>query len=185
MTKTKSKSVKVKQAKKSEISQPSDTGQRGISLFSSPFEGSLFAPIQSLRHEIDEMFNQFANRFELFSNNGRDDLRVPSMDIEENDNSLEIMVEMPGVDQKDVDVTVSDASLSIFGEKKRSKESGNGNRRVSECSYGAYERALSLPFSVDAKDVKASYDNGVLHMTVPKPPSTANKPQKVKIKTAA
>jgi HSP20 family protein len=185
MTKTKSKSVEVKQAKESELSQPFEMDQRSISLFSSPLEGSLFAPIQSLRHEIDEMFNQFANRFELFSHNGRDDLRVPSMDIEENDNSFEIMVEMPGVDQKDVEVTVSDATLSIFGEKEQSKESGNGKRRVSECSYGAYERALSLPFSVDAKDVKASYDNGVLHMTVPKPPSAANKPQKVKIKTAA
>jgi len=128
-----------------------------------PFDNGNFAPLHSLRKEVDEIFNQFTNRFGAF----------------------EISAELPGVTEQDIDVSVTDSILTIHGEKQQRQESEDADHRISECSYGVYERSLSLPFNCDAKAIDANYDNGVLHLSIPKPKQVASKAQKVAIKSAA
>jgi len=150
-----------------------------------PFDDGNFAPFQSLRREVDDIFNQFTDRFGVFSREPSNGFQIPALDVDETETSFEISAELPGVSEADIDVSVTDSVLTIHGEKQQSSESEDSDRRISECSYGVYERSLSLPFNCDAKSIEAKYDNGVLHLSVPKPKDVKSKPQKVKIKSAA
>lgn len=150
-----------------------------------PFESGNFAPLNSLRREVDDIFNQFTDRFGVFSRHPSETFQVPALDVDETDTSFEIAAELPGVAETDIDISVTDSVLTIHGEKQHSFQKEDANQRISECSYGVYERSLSLPFNCDAKSIEANYDNGVLHLSVPKPKQTVSKPQKVAIKSAA
>lgn len=150
-----------------------------------PFDNGGFASFDSLRREVDGIFNQFTNRFSTLSQNASDEIQMPALDVNETDKAFEISAEMPGVAEEDVDVSVTDSLLTIHGKKQQSSKSEDADIRISECSYGVYERSLTLPFNCDAKSIKAKYDNGFLHLTVPKPKVEASKTQKVTIKSAA
>jgi len=150
-----------------------------------PFDNGGFAPFNSLRREVDDIFNQFTDRFGLFSRQPSNGFQIPALDVDETETSFEIAAELPGVAEADIDVSVTDSVLTIHGEKQQSSESEDADRRISECSYGVYERSLSLPFNCDAKSIDAKYDNGVLHLSIPKPKEVKSKPQKVAIKSAA
>jgi len=149
-----------------------------------PFENS-FAPFHSLRREVDDIFNQFTDRLSVFGRSDEDAFQIPALDVDETETSFEISAELPGVAEDDIDISVTDNILTIHGEKQQSSQSEDADRRISECSYGVYERSLSLPFKCDAKSIKADYDNGVLHLVIPKPKQTETKPQKVAIRSAA
>jgi len=144
-----------------------------------------FPPFNTLRKEVDTIFNQFSDRFGLFNRPSTEGFQLPSLDVDETETAFEITAELPGVDQSDIDISVNDSLLTIHGEKQESKQSENADRRLSERSFGVYERTLSLPFKCKAKSIEAQYDNGVLHLTIPKPDKTKSKPEKVKIKSAA
>lgn len=150
-----------------------------------PFEVTNFAPFNSLRREVDDIFNQFTDRFSVFNRDVSKGLQIPALDVDETDKSFEISAELPGVAEADIDVSVTDSVLTIHGEKQQSSESKDANRHIAECSYGVYERSVTLPFNCDAKSIDAQYDNGVLHLSIPKPKDTKSKPQKVAIKSAA
>jgi HSP20 family protein len=145
----------------------------------------VFAPFHSLRKEVDDLFNQFSHRLGTDGKAEVSEFRVPLTDIDETDDAYEISTELPGIAQKDIDITVENSTLTIHGEREQTKKSGNAKNRVTESSYGVYERSLSLPFAVDAKTVEAEYDNGVLHLTIPKPAQVEAVPQKIAIKSAA
>ena len=150
-----------------------------------PFDHGRFAPLNSLRREVDDLFNQFSNRFGLFSQDASDRLQIPALDVNETESALEISAELPGVAQEDIDVSLADGVLTIHGEKQQSSESEDAQHRISECSYGVYERSLTLPFYCDAEDISAQYDNGVLRLSVSKPTKGKGQPQKVTVKSAA
>lgn len=150
-----------------------------------PFDNGSFAPFNSLRREVDDIFNQFTDRVGVFSRQPSTGIKVPALDVAETENSFEISAELPGVAEADIEVSVTDSVLTIHGEKQQSSQSEDADRRISECSYGVYERSLSLPFNCDAKSIDAKYDNGVLHLSIPKPKEVKSKPQKVAIKSAA
>jgi len=150
-----------------------------------PFDNGNFAPFNSLRREVDDIFNQFTDRFGVFSRTPSEAFQIPALDVDETDSSFEISAELPGISEEDIDVSVTDNILTIHGEKQQSSQSEDADRRISECSYGIFERSLSLPFNCDAKSIEAKYDNGVLHLSVPKPKDATRKPQKVAIKSAA
>ena len=93
---------------------------------------------------------------------------APAVDIYETGESLNVEAELPGIDPKDIDVSVDDGVLTIKGERKLEKEVKEENFHRIERAYGIFQRSVRLASDVDAESVKASYDGGVLKVTVPK-----------------
>ena len=139
-------------------------------------------PFMSLQREIDRLFEDFSHGFPSFSGNGASKL-LPSMDVTETDKEIEITAELPGLEEKDVQINVADNLLTIRGEKRAEKEEKDKNYRLIERSYGAFERTLELPEGVNADAIKASIAKGVLKVTVPKPAPAQSK--KIEVKAAA
>ena len=123
----------------------------------------------SLHREIDRLFEDFT-RGRLGMLGGQGNL-MPSIDVSENDKEIEIAVELPGLERKDVEISIDDDVLTIRGEKKveEKKEDKNKNYHVTERGYGVFYRALQLPPGVDPSKVQATMSNGVLKITIPKP----------------
>ncbi len=141
-------------------------------------------PFMSLQREIDKLFDDFTRGFPSFPSfgNGKFEL-VPSIDVSETDKAIEITAELPGLEEKDVQVNVADNLLTIRGEKKAEKEEKDKNYRLIERSYGSFERTLELPDGVNADAIQASMSKGVLKVTVPKPAPAQSK--KIDVKAAA
>jgi HSP20 family protein len=110
---------------------------------------------------------------------------VPSIDVSETDKAIAITAEMPGLERKDVEISVEDDVLTIRGEKKVESEQDdkNKNYHLSERSYGVFYRVLQLPPGVDPSKIEASVSNGVLKITIPKP--ARSEPKKIEVKDAA
>ena len=143
-------------------------------------------PFNSLQREIDRVFSDFASgaNWPFGATRDRGGWLSPSMDIKETETGIEITTELPGVDQNDVDVSITDQVLTIKGEKKSESEEGEddkGVRRVVERSYGAFMRSVSLPFPVEMDKVKATFDKGVLKICMTKPAEVATKTQKIAV----
>jgi HSP20 family protein len=105
------------------------------------------------------------------------------MDVAETDKEIEITAELPGLEEKDVQINIADNVLTVRGEKKAEKEQKDKNYRLVERSYGSFERSLELPEGVNADAIQASIDKGVLKVTVPKPAPAQSK--KIEVKAAA
>ena len=101
----------------------------------------------------------------------------------ETDKEIEITAELPGLEEKDVQINVADNVLTIRGEKKAEKEEKDKNYRLIERSYGSFERSLELPNGVNADAIRANIAKGVLKVTVPKPAPAQTK--KIEVKSAA
>jgi HSP20 family protein len=152
----------------------------------------------SLQREVDRLFDEFARGFGGLPMAGNGSL-VPSMDITENDKDFVITTEMPGLERKDVDISLEGNVLTIRGEKRvetapeekgktgKENKDQNGNQNqnvhVSERSYGVFYRMVELPFIVDPGAVQASMANGVLKITLPKPARPQSK--RIEVKEAA
>jgi len=151
--------------------------QRGLARADNPFV--------SLQNEIDRLFDDFTRGFPSFPSigNGGTAAMLPTMDVAETDKDIEITAELPGLEEKDVQINVSDNVLTIRGEKKAEKEQKEKNYRMVERSYGAFERSLELPEGVNADSIKATIDKGVLKVVVPKPAPAQVK--KIEVKSAA
>ena len=139
-------------------------------------------PFMSLQREIDRLFDDFTRGFPAFSTGGTAEL-LPSIDVTETDKQIEITAELPGLEEKDVQVNLADNVLTFRGEKKAEKEEKDKSYRLVERSYGSFVRSLELPEGVDANTIKASIDKGVLTVTVPKPAPAQAK--KIEVKAAA
>ncbi len=141
-------------------------------------------PFMSLQREIDRLFDDFTRGFPSFPTfgNGKSEL-MPSMDVTETDKAIEITAELPGLEEKDVQVNVADNLLTIRGEKKAEKEEKDKNYRLVERSYGSFERTFELPDGVNVDAIQAGIAKGVLKVTVPKPAPAQSK--KIDVKAAA
>ncbi|HEY7229380.1 MAG TPA: Hsp20/alpha crystallin family protein [Pseudolabrys sp.] len=140
------------------------------------------SPFMSLQREIDRLFEDFSRGLPAFSGNGGTAL-MPSMDVTETDKEIEVTAELPGLEEKDVQINLADNLLTIRGEKKAEKEQKDKNYRLVERSYGSFERTLELPEGVNPDAIKASISKGVLKVTVAKPaPAQA---RKIEVKSAA
>jgi HSP20 family protein len=148
----------------------------------------------TLRQEMDQLFDRFSDGFESISlqpfthmqrlwSPGVTGFAPMAVDVAEGDKAYTITAELPGVNEKDVDVSVDEDMLVIKGEKHQEKEEKSKNRYVSERSYGAFQRMFSLPRGTDATKIEARFQNGVLTVSVPK---TAQKQEarKVEVKAA-
>ena len=139
-------------------------------------------PFRTLFQEVQKTFEDFSRRspFARFSS----DILSPKIDVAESKGAIDITAELPGVDEKDVDVTLADDVLTIRGEKKSEREEQDKDRNwhVVERSYGSFSRAIPLPFEPDAAKVEAKFDKGVLRIRLPKSEEVTKKEQKIEIK---
>jgi HSP20 family protein len=139
-------------------------------------------PFMSLQREIDRLFDDFTRGFPTLAGSGGTTL-MPSMDVTETDKEIEITAELPGLEETDVQINLSDNLLTIRGEKQAEKEQKDKNYRLVERSYGSFERTLELPEGISADAIKANISKGVLKVTVPKPAPAQAK--KIEVKSAA
>ena len=102
---------------------------------------------------------------------------TPVIDMSEDQKAYKISAELPGIDAKDLDVSLSGDTLVLRGEKRQKKEEKDENYHFSERAYGSFQRAFDLPASVDRNKVAADFSKGVLTITLPKT-ADAQKPQK-------
>jgi HSP20 family protein len=104
---------------------------------------------------------------------------VPPVDIYEDDHNITLKIEVPGIDQKDIDVRLENNTLTVRGERKFEKEEKEENFHRVERRYGSFFRAFTLPSTVDAENVNAEYDNGVLKIALAK--KAEAKPKQIKV----
>jgi HSP20 family protein len=137
----------------------------------------------SFRREIEKLFDAFSRGFHLpetlGQSNGFD--FAPDMDIKENDKQVALSLELPGVEEKDIDVSASGQVISVSGEKKSESEAKTSDMHRSERSYGSFFRSLSLPFNINGDKVRAKLTNGVLTVTIPKPAEVIEKTMKIAV----
>ncbi len=141
-------------------------------------------PFRSLQKQIDQVFTEFSRDMPGFGwpRNGSLSLAV---DVIETDNALKISADLPGVDEKDISVTLAGDVLTIKAEKKTEKEEKGKDFRLCERSYGVFERSMALPFKAESSKVDAKFDKGVLKVTINKPAGVQSLTQSIPIKSAA
>lgn len=122
--------------------------------------------IFTLRDEIEHIFDRFFG--EAFPATREEAVWHPAIDMYETDKELVIKAELPGMESKDIDITLSDNTLTIKGEKKKSEEVKSENYYRREVSYGAFQRSIPLPVAVNADNIKASFKNGILEIKLEK-----------------
>lgn len=93
---------------------------------------------------------------------------APGCEVAETDDEVKVRAELPGLNEKDVEVTLEDDQMTIRGEKKQEREEKKKNYHLAECSYGRFERVIPLPSSIDQAGIKARFKKGVLTVTLPK-----------------
>ncbi|WP_298865129.1 Hsp20/alpha crystallin family protein [uncultured Sulfitobacter sp.] len=140
-------------------------------------------PLVALRKEVDDLFDDFGDGF--FS--GGDKVSIRS-NVSETDKEFSVTAELPGLTEADVDVSVTGDRIVIKGEKKsekeeRSDEEGREFHRVERTS-GSFQRMMTLPFAIDPDKVEAVVKDGVLTVTIPKPPEAVEKTKKIKVAQA-
>ena len=139
-----------------------------------------FGEISRFRREMDDLFNRIFGETSL-SKIGLGKWQ-PLVDISETDTDIIIKAELPGIDAKDVDVSITGDRLIIKGEKQQEKEEKEENRYRSERYYGTYERVINLPASIVENKTEATFDKGILTITLPKVEKIKKKQVKIKVK---
>jgi HSP20 family protein len=131
--------------------------------------GSGGDPFMSLHRELNRLFDGvFRGSLGATSGGSQGGAMVPHIDVSETEKEVRVCAELPGVSEKDVDVTLDQDVLTIRAEKRFERENEKENYHVSERSFGTFQRMLRLPFAVDPGQVKANFENGVLTVTLPK-----------------
>lgn len=154
-------------------------------------------PFENLRREVDRLFEDFdrgfwrspfrSSAFELgpFWRRASNWETEPAVDIVEKEKAYEITAELPGLDEKNIEVKLVNGGLTIKGEKQEEKEEKKKDYYLHERSFGAFERCFAMPEGVDAEKIEASFKKGVLTVTLPKKPEAIKPEKKIEVKAAA
>jgi HSP20 family protein len=150
---------------------------------------------ESLRHQIDRLFHDFERGFDVWRPFGRSMLdlapawpteitwgTVPAVDVVEKDEEYEVTAELPGIDEKNVEVKVSNDVLTIKGEKNEEKEEKKKNYYFSERRFGSFQRSFRVPENVDSDKIEANFKNGVLTVKLPKSAEAQKQEKKITVK---
>jgi HSP20 family protein len=132
---------------------------------------------EALRRRMDRLFDDFTRRDEEVGSSW-----LPSVDLSENSDSFLIKADVPGMDKKDIKITMQDNVLNISGEKKQEKEEKDRNYHLIERSYGQFSRSFTLPTKVDSDKIKAEFKNGVLEIVIPKAPEAKAREIEIQVK---
>ena len=109
---------------------------------------------------------------------------IPAVDVVESEKAYEITAELPGMDEKNIEVKVAEGGLTIKGEKQEEKEEKKKDYYLHERHFGSFERSFDVPESVDADKIEASFKKGVLTVTLPKKPEAQKPAKKIEVKAA-
>jgi HSP20 family protein len=136
-----------------------------------------FREFSTLQDRLNRLFQQSVSE-------GRDESLTtssfaPAVDVYEDDHQVTLKIEVPGIDEKDIDVRLENNTLTVHGERKLEKEEKEENYRRVERQYGSFTRSFTLPNTVDAEGVSAQYDKGVLKIKLAK--KAEAKPKQIKI----
>ncbi len=143
-------------------------------------------PFALMRREMDRVFDDFMRGFAAPSASLPEGVLSPRVNVVENDKGLEITAELPGVDQKDIELDLSEGVLTLRAEHKKEKEEGGENQRyhVLERAYGTFVRRFAIPFEPDQDHVEANFENGVLKVSIPRSPEAEKQTRKIEIKSS-
>lgn len=158
-------------------------------------------PLASLRAEVENLFDRYLHHwpdmwprrlwpdFDVFKDiempfHGRPWGMSPRMDMNETDKTYEITAELPGLDEKDLDVSLSDDVLTIKGEKREERDKSNKDYHLNERRYGTFRRTFRLPEDVDTSKVDADFSKGVLKLVAHKSKQLKKKGRTIRIKAA-
>jgi HSP20 family protein len=150
-------------------------------------------PFESLRREVDRLFDDFnLNPFHLPLRRPAFDLEPfwqadswvaqPAIDLVERDNAFELTAEMPGLEEKNIEVDVANGVLTVKGQKEEDKVEKKEDFHLRERRFGSLVRSVRLPETVDAEKIEASFKNGVLKVTLPKKPDAQKPVKKIEVK---
>jgi HSP20 family protein len=139
------------------------------------------SPVDMLQRQMNRMFDDFwlepFGAFEPWAGEF-----VPAVDVTEDEKEIRVSAELPGMEEKDIDVTVSDSMLTIQGEKKQEEEEKEKGFYRRETSYGSFRRVVDLPAEVDQSKADAEFKKGILKIKLPKTPESKAKSKKIKVK---
>jgi len=141
-------------------------------------------PFGSLFREVQKTFENFSQRTPFARFNS--DTLSPKIDIAESKDAIDVTAELPGVDEKDLDVTLTNGLLTVRGEKKTERDEQDKDKELapSGAQLWLVQPSDSLAFDPDPAKVEAKFDRGVLHIHLPKPAEVAKRQQKIEIKKA-
>ena len=151
-------------------------------------------PFRAFRTEIDNLFDRFLTGFSwpmmrrpLWREPAWDfettfELAAPKVDVTEDTAAYKLTAELPGLTEKDIELSVVDGVLTLKGEKQQEKEEKNKQYWLSERTYGSFQRSFALPESVDPEKVDAKFAKGLLTITLPKKPEVVKAAKKIEVK---
>ena len=151
-------------------------------------------PFERLRQEIDRLFEDFDGGFRRWPASRplanvvpfwREEWPIaPAVDVAETEKAYEITAELPGLDEKNIEVKFADGVLTIKGEKQQEKEEKKKDYYLNERSFGSFQRALQVPAGIDADKIEANFKKGVLTVMLPKTAEAQKAEKKITIKAA-
>jgi HSP20 family protein len=148
-------------------------------------------PIRIFRREMDRLFDQLWRAFSFSSfrraaepaawSGGAFAFAAPAIDFSEDDKAYHLTAELPGLSEKDINLTLSDDLLTVTGEKREEKEEKEKNYHYSERRFGSFRRAVQLPQHIDRDKIEANFKNGVLEVTLPKTRDAMQRQRKIEV----
>jgi len=143
-------------------------------------------PFSSLQKQMNELFDSFFTGFERSSFGALEEGQgefVPTVDARESDKEITVLAELPGMDEKDIEVSLANDALTVKGEKKEEKEEKDKSYWHVERRYGSFRRVIPLPDGIETDKVSATFKKGVLTVTIPKSAKTESAGKKITIKS--
>ncbi len=137
-------------------------------------------PFDLLHREIDELFESYYRGFDRL---GRGNKLETGFEVSETDDEIRVKAELPGMDEKDIEVTLDEDVLTIRAERKDEHEEKKRNVHVSEMSYGSFQHSFPLQAAVDRDQIKARFKRGVLTLTLPKTEQARTERKQIPIST--
>ena len=138
-----------------------------------------FGDLPAFRREVERLFDRFLGELPRLDLSGAG--WAPHLDMTETKESVIVKAELPGLEAKDLDITISGNTLALKGEKRQVKEEKDEHHHLLERSYGTFTRTVELPTTVAADKVKAAFKNGVLTITLPKTEEAKRKPISIEV----
>src|SRR5213595_1514773 len=136
-----------------------------------------FREFSTLQDRMNRLFQQsYGDREEALTTS----TFAPAVDVYEDEHNVTLKIEVPGIDEKDIDVRIENNLLTVHGERKFEKEEKEENFRRVERQYGSFTRSFTLPSSVETENIQASYDKGMLEIRLAK--KAEAKPKQIKVK---
>lgn len=142
-------------------------------------------PFTAMRAEMDRVFDSFLGRGlgrpPALSRNSENEFVVPRTDVRETETELVVEAELPGMEEKDISVTLNDGILTLKGEKKSEREEKKDDYHLTERSYGSFQRSFRVADAIDPDKVRAAFEKGVLKVTMPKRPEAVKAEKRIPI----